>query len=298
MALDLEAIRKRVAEMTGQGKNSRVQLWKPAPGKHRIRIIPWKTTVVGVPFLERRYYYIGDAPRFLAPLQFGKPDPVNDLIKKCYSTGKPEDRELAKKLYPKMTAYSAIIDRADEAKGPQAWGFNSFVYQRLLTLFEVDGVGDYMDPLTGFDLDITIAPSKKMYKNKPVMDTTIDAVRTQTKLSNDPAQMQKWIDGIPNIDDMYPQKTTAEIEQILNTWLASGATGGAEHDEGTTRGAQASKDALDQLADDIKASAAEAKPARKPAKKAPEADIDEAAEPAAKKSLDDVFKELEDDIES
>ena len=81
MAIDLEAIRKRVMELSGQGKNSRVQLWKPTPGQHKIRGVPWKNTVDGMPFRELRFYYIGEQPRILAPSQFGKPDPVNDLIR-------------------------------------------------------------------------------------------------------------------------------------------------------------------------------------------------------------------------
>src|SRR5271157_164195 len=99
MAINLEAIRKRIAEMSGQG---RVQLWKPGQGKHKIRVIPWKNAQDGIPFLERRLYYIGEALRFLAPAQFGKPDPVNDLIKKLYASGKPEDRDLAKLLHSKL----------------------------------------------------------------------------------------------------------------------------------------------------------------------------------------------------
>jgi hypothetical protein len=294
MAVNLEAIRKRIMEMSGQSKNSRVQLWKPTAGKHRIRGVPWANTVDGMPFRELHFYYIGDGPRILAPSQFGKPDPVADLIRKCYSSGKPDDRVLAKKLHAKMTTYMAIIDRAQEDKGVQVWSFNPFIYQRLLSFFTVEDIGDFLDPNVGFDLEVEIVPSKKMFNGKQVMDTTVDAARKQTKLSNDPEQAKKWLDGVPNIDDMYTQKSTAEVEQILNAWLAGGAAGdeASGGDEVAGRGNTSSKDALDTLVAEVKAEVkapvVEAKIPKK-AKKA-DADLDEA--PAAKQSLDDAFEDL------
>ena len=294
MAIDLEKIRKKISEMSGQG---RVQLWKPAQGKHKIRVIPWKNTPDGMPFLERRHYWIGNT-RFLAPVQFGKPDPVNDLIKKCYASGKPEDRELAKLLHSKLNAYAAIIDRADETKGPQVWAFNSFIYQQLLSIFDEEGVNDYTDPNTGFDLIVTISPSKKMFNGKAVLDTVPKASRTQTKLSDDPDLMKKWMDGIPNIDDLSPQKTTEEIEQILNTWLASGASvkGNAAEDEGTGRGASKPKDDLDSLAEDVKAPPkAPLRRGKKPADV--DVDGDDASPVATKQTLDDAFDEIMKDAD-
>ena len=131
MAVDLEAIRRRVQELSGQRRTSSVQLWKPEKGEYKVRALPWKSTPDGMPFIERKFYYLGENPRFLAPSQFGKPDPVNDLIRKLYSTKNPDDRELAKKLQPKMTAYMAIVVRGQEDKGIQVWGFNKFIYQRV-----------------------------------------------------------------------------------------------------------------------------------------------------------------------
>jgi hypothetical protein len=304
MAVNLEAIRKRVQELNGQRRNSSVQLWKPEIGEYKVRCVPWKSTPDGMPFLERRFYYLGENPRILAPSQFGKPDPVNDLIRKLYSSGKPDDRELAKKLQPKMTAYIPIIVRGQEDKGTQVWSFNKFIYQRLLDFFTNSEINpdlvDYIDPLEGVDLIVTIKKSGKKYNGRDVMDTVIDLGRKQTKLSPDAELAKKWLDGVPNLDDMYQQKSVAEIEQVLNTWLSGGASGSA--DEGTARGAGAPKDALEQLVEDVKtevkAPAAKAEEPKAAAKKASakkaDADLDDAA-PAAKQTLDDAFDELMDD---
>lgn len=305
MAVDLAAIRKRVQELSGQRRTSSVQLWKPEPGEYKVRGIPWKSTPDGMPFIERRFYYLGDAPRILAPSQFGKPDPVNDLIRKLYSSGSPDDRGLAKKLQPKMVAYMSIIVRGQEDKGPLVWGFNKFIYQRLLSFFTEEDVGDFLDPNDGFDLKVNITPSPKKFNGRTMMDTVIDAARKSTKLSESAEQAKKWLDGVPNIDDMYQQKTASEIEQVLNTWLAGGASSDTPSDEGTARG-ERPKDELDKLVDEVKsetkAQPAASKPVEQPAekpkkpasKKAADVDVDDST-PAPKTSLDDAFDELMED---
>jgi hypothetical protein len=213
---------------------------------------------------------------------------------------------MAKKLQPKMTAYMPIIDRGAEDKNVQVWSFNKFVYQRLLDFFTNAEVNpdliDYMDPNEGIDLLVIIKPSGKKFNNKDVMDTQIDLGRRQSKLSNDPATAKRWLDSVPNIDDIYQPKSEKEMEQALNIWLAGGVDTTTTSDEGTSRGnPDRGKDELDKLVDDVKAvvptktekPAVTAAPAIKPVRKASkpvEVDID--AAPAAKTSLDAAFDEL------
>ena len=53
MAIDLEAIKRRVAELSGVKKTSSVQMWKPSLGEHKVRCLPWKEAKDGQPFQER-----------------------------------------------------------------------------------------------------------------------------------------------------------------------------------------------------------------------------------------------------
>jgi hypothetical protein len=309
MAIDIEAIRRRVQELSGQRNSSSIQLWKPEAGEFRIRGLPWKNTTDGMPFIERWFYYIGNNSGILAPSQFGKPDPINDLMRKLYSTGKVEDRLLAKKLQPKMRAYMAIIVRGQEDKGVQVWSFGKVVYQRLLSFFTDEEVGDILDPMTGFDLKVVLAPSAKKVDGRSFLDTTIDAARRPSKLSEDAEQAKKWLDSVPNIDDLYRQKTAKEIEQILNAWLAGDAGDaisenlGPDEGLGRDRNSKQVDDALDQLVNEVKAEvkvpAAEAKvdkQASKRGKKHADVDLDDAA-PAVKQNLDDAFAELMNDMD-
>jgi hypothetical protein len=274
MAIDLEAIKKRVAELSGVKKTSSVQLWKPSIGEHKIRCLPWKNAPDGQPFAERWFYYIGENAGILAPNQFGKPDPINDLIKKLYSSGKPDDRVLAKKLAPKMRCYAPVIVRGEEDKGVQIWSFGKLVYQRMLSFFLDEEVGDILSPSEGFDLKVSITKQP----GKQFNDTTVDPARRPSKLHEDSKTAEQWLNSIPSLDDMYRLKNTQEIETILNNWLSGGSTAEIEKSDGTARGAAAPDDELDSLTAELKSTA----PAEKKSKK----------ESAKKQSLDEAFADL------
>ena len=277
MAIDLEAIRKRVAELSGVKKTSSIQMWKPGLGEHKVRCLPWPNAAEGQPFAERWFYYIGENSGILAPNQFGKPDPINDLIRKLYSSGSADDRALAKKLSPKMRCYAPVIVRGEEDKGVQIWAFGKIVYQRMLGFFLDEEVGDILSPTDGFDLKVTISKAP----GKQFNDTMVDPARRPTKLHEDAALSKKWLDSIPNLDDMYRLKNTQEIEAVLNNWL-NGGTQEASQDAGTPRGA-APSDELDNLVAEVKSPVPAAPKSSK--KVSDKADT-------KKQSLDDAFADL------
>jgi len=282
MAIDLEAIKRRVAELSGVKKTSSVQMWKPSIGEHKVRCLPWKNSPEGQPFAERWFYYIGENAGVLAPNQFGKPDPINDLIRKLYSSGKPDDRILAKKLQPKMRCYAPVIVRGEEDKGVQVWSFGKVVYQRMLGFFLDEEVGDILDPNSGFDLKVTITK----VPGKQYNDTMVDPARRPSKLHEDSKSMATWLENVPNIDDMYRLKNTQEIETILNNWLNGGSSADeTSSDPGTSRGPVV-QDALTELVEDVKSSSSASA-----SKKTKKTDDDVSSK---KKSLDDAFADLMD----
>jgi hypothetical protein len=287
MAVDLDAIRKRLAELSGQRFS--IQLWKPGIGEHRVRALPWKNPKDGMPLEERWLYYIGKERAFLAPNQFGKPDPVHDLTRKLYSSGDPKDRELAKMLKPSLKVHIPVIVRGEESKGVQVWSFTKGIYTRLLSFFNDEDTVAWMDPYEGNDLKVTIQPSGKMFNGKPTNDTIVDT-RKSSKLHESDDQIKKWLESVPTeINSLYPEKSEREIESILNGWLLSDpkSDGDGRNDK--------SADALTQLTDEIKGSSSDdEKKSKKVAKKV---DVDVDAKPSSKKSLDDAFNDLmkEDD---
>jgi hypothetical protein len=230
MAFDLEAIKRRMAQLSGKNFGSQ---WKPKPpSEHYVRIIALPNND-GEPCATRMFYY--DISKFpiIAPYQFGRPDPFQELINKLREDGSPESRELAKKLYPKPKHYAAVIVRGEEDKGPQIWGFSKSVYSSILTLMMDPDYGDITDVERGHDIKVTIsqAPGKQYW------DTAIMARPKPTALSSKPEDVIKWTSSIPNVDALNPPKTYEELEKVLNDWLnppGESAEGGGE-EKMTTR---------------------------------------------------------------
>ena len=134
MAIDFNALRKKLGQLSGNNSKRRV-FWRPEEGKeYAVRIIAFPDND-GNPFKERYFYYnIGNNPGLLSPYQFGKPDPIQELINKLRDEGSKESYELAKKLYPKMRSYAAVIVRGEESEGVRLWAFGKQVYQNLLNV--------------------------------------------------------------------------------------------------------------------------------------------------------------------
>lgn len=290
MALDLEAIKRRVAQLNGEKTTSAVQLWKPGVGTYIVRAIPWPTALLedGMPFIERWQYYLGKEC-FLSPKQFGKPDPIDEFLKKLWSSKTPEDREQAKEMSAKMKAYVPIIVRGEEAKGVQVWAMTKTVNSRMLGFFVDEWVGDITHPVKGRDLRVTVkqVPGKS-YKGKPTLDTEVDPAPTAQPLTAWPGvteeQVTKWLASTPNIDDMWKPRTTKEIEAILTKYLEGDAE--VSHEGGVTRGPEV-KENLDELQSELKAEAPKAE--TKPKAKAEKAKAD-----ASKSAIDAAFDELKD----
>ena len=134
MAIDFDAIRRKLGQLSGQNRRSNV-MWRPKEGEeYTIRLLAFSDND-GQPFKERYFYYnIGNNPGLLAPYQFGNPDPIQELITKLRDDGSKESYELAKKLYPKMRTYAPVIVRGEEDRGVRLWAFGKTVYQSILNL--------------------------------------------------------------------------------------------------------------------------------------------------------------------
>lgn len=300
MALDLDAIRKKLSQLDGTARTSSVQLWKAdaRAEEYRIRCLPWKNVTDGQPFIERQFYYLGEGkPGIVAPAQFGKPDPVNDLIRKLYSTKDQDDRAMAKTLMPKTRVYAPIIVRGDEEKGVIVWAFNYLIHQKLLGFFLDKDYGDILDPENGFDLKVKITVSKKTFNGRKVNDIDVQCAPKSSSLSDNPENVKKWLNAVPNIDDMYPLKTYDEIKKMLEEFLENGQTGVIAA-ENVNESAKAQNDQLAQLEEDIKESVEKQKASsaddsgaekkRKPASKKAESTV-----AAAENDLDAALKDLE-----
>ena len=159
----MEAIRRKLGQLSGDTSKSRV-MWRPTEGEEStVRILSYPNND-GQPFKELMFYLnIGNNPGLLSPYQFGKPDPIQELITKLRDDGSKESYELAKKLYPKMRCFAPVIIRGEEDKGVRLWAFGKQIYQSLLNYMLDEDYGDITDFEEGHDIRVTCtkAPGKQ-----------------------------------------------------------------------------------------------------------------------------------------
>jgi len=227
MGIDLDAIRKKLDQLSGTNSR-RNTMWRPQEGEEAtIRLLSFADND-GQPFKERWFYYnIGNNPGLLAPYQFGKPDPIQELINKLRDDGSKESYELAKKLYPKMRSYAPVVVRGEEDRGVRIWAFGKTVYQSLLNIMLDEDYGDITDPHDGRDVKVVCTKTPgRMWAM-----TEVRPRGKQSKLSDDSSEAKRWLDEIPDLDEMYTCKTYEELEKIVNDWLNGdeGGSDGYEH---------------------------------------------------------------------
>lgn len=292
MAINLEAIRKRVEQLQNGNKYNNVPQFKPKKaGEYHLRVLPWPAKFVSPdqPFVERYFYYIGDNYATLAPFQFDKPDPIKELVDAFYSSGKPDEKALAKKLRPGMTAYAPVVVKKGEGSDPDKvvlWAIPKLHYAKMLSWFLDEDIGDYTDPKEGFNVKVTAIDNGKKFKDKTVFNLDVELGRSRTRLADTDEKINSLLESIPDPNDLHELKDASELEKMLRKWLDGDPL---ESSDGTERGsASKSSETLDELASDIKStpvakSAEKEKSSKKKEKQATE-------EPA--QSLDDAFDEL------
>jgi len=274
MAIDFDAIRKKLNQLSGVNSKRRV-MWRPQEGEeHVVRLVAF-TDNDGNPFKERWFYYnIGNNPGLLAPSQFGKPDPINELIQRLKDEGTKESYEMAKRLYPKMRVYAAVIVRGEEDQGVRLWAFGKTVYQNLLNVMLDPDYGDITDVSEGHDVKVicTKAPGRQWA-------TTEVRPRPKATKAGKAAQVKEWIDNIPELDDIFSLKSYDELEGIINAWLNGDDS--PNDSVGTTKGR----------------SVPEVKPQVAAKKETPKSSAKPASSDKTYDDLDDAFADLEADLD-
>lgn len=221
MAIDFDAIRRKLNQLSGANSKKRI-MWRPPEGETvNVRIIGF-TDNDGNPFKERWFYYnIGNNPGLLTPHQFGKPDPIQELIQKLKEEGTKESYEMAKKLYPKMRTYAAIVVRGQEDEGVKLWAFGKTVYQSLLNVMLDPDYGDITDVHEGHDLRVTCTKQPgRQWAMTDVMP------RPKSTPLGTKSQIKEWQGNLPDINGMFDLKSYEQLENIINAWLSGDESDG------------------------------------------------------------------------
>jgi hypothetical protein len=128
MALDLSAIKNKLNQLN-KTDNKKQTLWKPEPGKTRVRIVPYVHRKEN-PFLEMYFHYDIGKRSMLSPVTFGNADPIVEFADKLKGTGDKDEWVMGRKIEPKMRTYVPVIVRGKEAEGVKFWGFGKTILHR------------------------------------------------------------------------------------------------------------------------------------------------------------------------
>lgn len=214
MAINLDAIKSRLNSLKN-ANNRTSNIWKPEPGEHQIRIVPYIHDKDN-PFLELYFHYNLGKRSILSPVSFGRPDPIVDFAEKLKQTGDKSDWVMGRKLEPKMRVYVPVIVRGQEREGVKFWGFGKQLYQELLGFFADPDYGDLSDPKTGRDIVVTVKSPEET--GRDYAETSIRIKPKETIVTDNQEVLDK-IKQQSKITELYPEPTYDDLKAQLQTWL-------------------------------------------------------------------------------
>ena len=220
MAINLDAIRGRLNKLQST-TSKKVELWKPAPGKHTIRLVPYKFNKEN-PFIELFFHYNINNKSYLSPSSFGRPDPIVEFADKLKRMGDKEDWKAAKKMEPKLRTFVPVLVRGEEGEGVRFWGFGKTVYQEILGYMADPDYGDITDPNEGRDITVEVVSAEDSGTSYPV--TTIRVKPKETPMAASKEETDKFLNSQKEITELYSELTYAELKNVLEGWLNPSGT--------------------------------------------------------------------------
>ena len=217
--MDIKLALSRFNSLQNTSKKSD-SLWKPTPGKHQIRLVPYKFNK-DIPFIELFFHYNINNKTYLSPASFGRPDPIVEFAEKLKRTGDTDDWKAGKKMEPKLRTFAPVIVRGKESEGVKFWGFGKTVYQDILGYIADPDYGDITDPMNGRDIVVEIQSAED--SNAAYPTTTIRVKPSQSKLAESADQIQSLLENQKNITELYSELSYSELKGVLENWLNPGS---------------------------------------------------------------------------
>lgn len=225
--MDISLALKRFNSLQNTSKKSDL-LWKPTPGKHQIRLVPYLYNK-DIPFIELYFHYNINNKTYLSPISFGRPDPIVEFAEKLKRTGDTDDWKAGKKMEPKLRTFVPVVIRGKENEGVKFWGFGKTVYQDILGYIADPDYGDITDPINGRDIVVEIQSAEESGTNYQA--TTIRVKPTVTKLHADDATLTNLLEKQKDITELYSELSYGELKGILENWLNPGSAPESNEDE-------------------------------------------------------------------
>lgn len=242
MSINLDLIKNRLNKLQNTQRQT-VELWKPKPGEHVVRLAPYKFNKEN-PFIELYFHYNINNKTYLSPISFGRPDPIVEFADKLKRMGDKDDWRAAKKMEPKLRTFVPVLVRGEEGEGIRFWGFGKTVYQELLGYIADPDYGDITHPTQGRDVVVKIVSAEESGTSYPV--TTIRVKPKETPLAASKDDMVKLIESQQEITEVYQELTYDELKDVLQSWLNPDAETNDDSEETSTSAETLSSTSTDE----------------------------------------------------
>jgi hypothetical protein len=214
-AVDMDLVRQKQAEVEARTNFDTPWFEFEDEGIYTLRILP--------PFGDKKQFWleyqksfkVGPNQKIVVPLsQFGQECPLQKRIDALNKAGDELSKKEASRIRPKTRVAMFVIDRKNEAKGPQIFETNLDVFRDILTIMADPEFGDITHPEKGTDISVNYTPGKKTKNGFP--EWKPQPRRNSSPLSTNPQQQSQWLEK--DLFDEYRVGQASEaayIEAVL-----------------------------------------------------------------------------------
>lgn len=216
--MNLDLIKKKLEQINEQSQerqdNSALR-WIPANGKSQVRIVP-SVDNPDNPFTELMFYNKLSKYPILALTNFNEQDPVQEFIDTLRATDDKDNWSLSGKISARPRYFVPVIVRGEEDKGVRIWSISTTIYKALLSLAADEEIGDFTDIKEGTDMIVEKTPPATP---GAFADITVRAKRSSSPLSEDKAELKKWLTEQPKPLDLFRKPTYDWLKKQLKAYV-------------------------------------------------------------------------------
>jgi hypothetical protein len=252
MSINMELMRKKLAQLRGEGEREQSAWFRPEEGDQEIRIVP---STDGDPLKEMYFHYnVGDhRGGIVCPKRnFGEKCPICEFASSLWKGGvesnDEESKKLAKSLFVRARYFSPVVVRGREEEGVKMYGYGKRAYENLLGYILDPDYGDITDAMEGTDISLTYT---KPTSPGAYPQTSLKMRRNTSTLLEDTEAIPALLDSIPDFDSLFERHTPEQIDAILDEQLAG--NGSAESRSKETTKYDNGKSDVDRAFDDLMA---------------------------------------------
>lgn len=268
MGMDIEAIKARLKNL-GNKTSKQKDIWKPSD-EHDLRALPHSYSKNDDPFVELGFHYeIGNEGPILCPkVNFGDECEICDYCTSLRAWKTPDgeeksetdrktDWEIFKKISVKSAWFFPMVERGKEAEGALWHRLNQTNYNSLLSICADEecnnevlagggevGTGVLFGTKCAYDLHASFKKKGEKGNTKTYNIVDFKEKKKPSVLHKDKAVVEKLLASIKPIHDVFPKRTSEEVNKLFKKFLGQGSAeskpeGGTEHRPPTNSGEKA-----------------------------------------------------------